>query len=52
MAIWDDSFIHGRKGGFGAAGGKPSKTFKHGFHLEPYLGFHFKLEYLYYLCPS
>ena len=52
MVIWDDSFIHARKGGFGAGGGKPSKTFKDGFHLEPYIGFHFKLEYLYCFCPS
>ena len=46
MAIWDDSFKYAGQGGFGAELvsliGKPNKTFKGGFQLEPYLGFQTK----------
>ena len=52
MTIWDDSFKHAGKGGFGAGVGKPNKIFKGGFHMEPYLAFHFKLEHLYCFYPS
>ena len=47
MAIWDDSFKYAGKGGVGAGVGKPNKIFKVGFHMEPYLGFHFKLGNFY-----
>ena len=47
IVIWVDSFIYAGKSGFEAGIGKPSKTFKGEFHLEHYLGFHFKLEHLY-----
>ena len=50
MAIWDDNFKNaGKKSGFWA--GKPNETFKGGFHLELYLGFHFKLDNLYCFYP-
>ena len=49
MAIWDDSFKYAGKGWFGA---ELNETFKGGFHLEPYVGFHFKLDHLYCFYPS
>ena len=52
IAIWDGGFKCTGKGGIGAGVGKLSKTFKGGFHLEPYLGFHFNLEHLYCFYPS
>ena len=57
MAIWDDSFKYTGEAGFeigwlnnifeNVGVGKPNRTFKEGFHMEPHLGFHFKLEHLY-----
>ena len=52
MAIWDDNFKYAGRGGVRAGVGKPNKTFKGGFHLEPHLGFHLKLEHLYCFYPS
>ena len=50
MAIWDDSFKYVGEIGIGVE--RPNKTFKGGFHLEPHLGFHFKLEHWYFFYPS
>ena len=50
MTIWDDSFKYVSEVGVGVR--RPNKTFKGGFHLEPNLGFHFKLEHLYFFYPS
>ena len=50
MKIWDGSFRYVTEVGIGV--GRPNKTFKGGFHLEPHLGFHFKLENLYFFYPS
>ena len=52
MEIWDDRFKNAGKGGVGAGVGKPNKAFQGGFNLELYLGFHLKLEHLYYFYPS
>ena len=52
MAIWDGSFKYAGKGGVGAGVRKLNTTFKGEFHLEPYLGFHFKLEHLYCFYAS
>ena len=52
MTIWDDSSKYAGKGEVGAGVEKLNKTFNGGFHLEPYLEFHFKLEHLYCFCPS
>ena len=51
MAIWNDSFEYAGKRGFGAEL-VTNETFKGGFHMEPDLGFHFKLDHLYCLYPS
>ena len=62
MPIWDGSFKYVGEAGEGV--GRPYKTFKGGFHLEPHVGFHldhfksehfkleFKLEHLYFFYPS
>ena len=50
MTIWDDSFKYVSEVAIGV--GRPNKTFKGGFHLEPHLGFPFKLEHLYFFYPS
>ena len=52
MTIWDDSSKYAGKGGVVAGVEKLNKTFKGGFHLEPYLELHFKLEHLYCFYPS
>ena len=52
MAILDGSFKYAGNGGARAGVGKSNKLFKVGFHLEPHLGFDFKLEYLYCFYPS
>ena len=51
MAIWDDTFKYSGKCRAGDGIEKPNKTIKGGFHLEPHLGFHFKLEHLSYFYP-
>ena len=50
MAIWDDSFKYVSEVGVGVW--RPNKIFKRGFHLEPHLGFHFKLGHFYFFYPS
>ena len=52
IAIWDGSLKYAGKVGVGAGVRKLNTTFKGEFHLEPYLGFHFKLEHLYCFYAS
>ena len=52
MANSDGSFKYAGMGGVGAGVGKPNKSFKGGFHLEPHLRFDFKLEHLASTLPK